>query len=553
MPTLIPKVDTTRPNQWWFKHQIYDGPNGVATAVYVPNVGDAVLDWGSGTWKVVAVDHYNTNLSQLQRVNLFALGGGEEGDGNVTSPTSYASNFRIYVNTKVIPHTLTIDSRRYYNGSANAYIKVFIGTDISADTGMVISAMINSSNQITSENIPLQNLVIPNGTNIAQKSPQVGYCSYTPTDGEVATVVVYTAAGAIASVEKMVIVVTDAMRTINQSSAYISSIELLSPFMSATDNRVIECPINLVTQSLVLQGKVTYDDGLSATLPIDGTKFSLAGKDFMISSQIGQVIPLVLLYNLSSDELSVDVTPNLPNRVMSEKYYLRVLPIDTFYSVKLFVVLSWASSSYNLQFFMYNLDRLDLVDVTSQVAYAPGSPQFNGTYYSGIQNITVSYNMQQLGSSYANFNHVQNIAIKLEKPAGQTGHNTYYTIAYNDDSVYGQNVKAIFGNDDQNAGMRMLDISCGLTSYVQWIDQIYRKLDALRVEGAENVAPAPTHVIVKIGSNFSREVLISQVITTIRNVNAAIDQGQLIRLEFISREGGGDKQLAIASMVATAS
>lgn len=153
--TVIANVDVTRRFSVWHIREIYTGPTG--TGIFVPNVDDMVMDWNSGVYRVAAVDHYRTNLSYLVKVNLNALGGGiDDGDiAVVTGPGANSNSFRVYINTEVTPHTMAIDSRVIWNGAANAYVKVFKGTDTSETTGVVISAMVSTNGNITSENIPL--------------------------------------------------------------------------------------------------------------------------------------------------------------------------------------------------------------------------------------------------------------------------------------------------------------------------------------------------------------------------------------------------------------
>jgi hypothetical protein len=77
---------------------------------------------------------------------------------------------------------MAIDSRVIWNGGANAYIKVFRGTDYSETTGQCISAIITANGNITSENIPLVAVTIPSGTTVSHKpnSPLCPLCPLCP-------------------------------------------------------------------------------------------------------------------------------------------------------------------------------------------------------------------------------------------------------------------------------------------------------------------------------------------------------------------------------------
>lgn len=548
---VIPEINLNRQNKFWMMEQIYQGPGSVGRIV--PNVGDFVLDWASGTYRVLTVDHYGTQLAYMVRVNLATLGGGvdENDTAVVTGPGINSNSFRIYVDTSVVPHVLAIDSRVIWNGSANHHVKIYRGTEIDAKKAAPISAILNQSNVIISSSIPLEKVVIPNGVNVSQKTASVAWCSEAVTDGEICTVVTETAAGVVTSVDKFVIKTTNFMRTVDQSAVYVRDIELLTPFMSKTNKRLVECPINLITQSLMFTAKVTYSDGKSKVYPIDGTKFSLAGMSSFVASQIGQMIPVTLVYNLSDNELVVGGTPNLPDRRYTKQYSIRTMEIDTFYSVKLFAVPMWGSNNrWSIQFWLYDLERKDIRDVTSLVEYAPGKPVFVGNLWGQPQRLELALNMQKLGETYAYFRHVQIINVTLVKPGSSASELTYYTLGYNDSEAYGNNVRAYFTSDEQNAGKMKVNIACGYTDVESWITNVYRKLDPLYYSYSEPRAPSPTHAKIVIGS-FQREVEINHILEDIRNINSGIGQGNTIRVQLFHRAAENDQQLAMAPMTLT--
>lgn len=49
----VPKYKQDGIGLFWMMKDIYTGPNG--TGEYVPNVGDAILDWTAGWFKVISV------------------------------------------------------------------------------------------------------------------------------------------------------------------------------------------------------------------------------------------------------------------------------------------------------------------------------------------------------------------------------------------------------------------------------------------------------------------------------------------------------------------
>lgn len=555
--TVTANVDKTRRFSVFHIKEIYEGPNG--QGVYVPNVDDMVIDWQNGMYRVTAVDHYKTNLSYLTKVNMATLGGGvDDSDMAVVTGVGANSNsFRVYVNTETTPHTLAVDSRVIWNGGANSYIKIFRGTDYSESTGQVISAIITTNGTITSENIPLVAVIVPSGTNVTQKTAQVGWCSDTVLDGDIVTIVTYTAAGQITSVDKFVIATTNYIRSINQTAKYVTNIELVSPFLSKTDSRLIECPINMLVQSMNFAAKVTYSDNSSLVSNIDGLKWNLAGLKMFVSTQIGKYDNLMLTYNLAANELAFDATAALPDRKVIREYRIRTVDIDTFYAIKVFAVPLWNSSTrkYTLNWYLYNLERQDITDVTAYIEFSTTSPKFVGDKYNATQHLQVAFNMQSLGQNYSYFRHVQNVAVTLITPATSVGAQRYFTVSYGDNTLYGNTVRALFTADELNAGKLKLNISSGYTDTLTWITNIYRPLEPLYYSANEPEAPAPTHARVIIGTGASawqREIEMKNITSDIRNINVSITQGALVRVELFYRDAEGDHQLAVAPLLATA-
>lgn len=553
---VTPNVDKTRRFSVWHIKEIYQGPNGVG--IFVPNIDDMVIDWNNGIYRVTAVDHYKTNLSYLTKVNMATLGGGiDDSDMAVVTGVGANSNsFRVYVNTETTPHTLAVDSRVIWNGGANSYIKIFRGTDYSESTGQVISAIVTTNGTITSENIPLVAVIVPSGTNVTQKTAQTAWCTDTVQDGDIVTIVTYTAAGQVTSVDKFVVCTTNYIRSINQTAKYVTNIELITPFLSKTDARLIECPINMLVQSMNFAAKVTYSDNSSVISNIDGIKWNLAGLKMFVSSQIGKYDNLMLTYNLAANELAFDATAALPDRKVIREYRIRTVDVDTFYAIKLFVVPVWNASTrkYSLNWYLYNLERQDITDVTAYIEYSTTSPKFVGDKYNSTQNLQVAFNMQSLGQNYSYFRHPQNVAVTLISPATSVGAQRYFTIGYGENTLYGNTVRALFTADEQNAGKLKLNVSSGYSDTLTWITNVYRPLEPLFYSANEPEAPAPTHARVIIGTGASawqREIPIAQITADIRNINVSIAQGALVRVELFYRDKEGDHQLAVAPLLAT--
>lgn len=546
--TIRPIVDQHRGWRQWHYNELY--LPGETQGQYVPNVDDAILDWSSNTiYRVISVN-YSNNTFTPQATNLGKFTGYTTQDILTTSgPGDISEAFRIYFNTEILPHTMTFDSRVRLFGTQAAYVKVFRGNDITV-SGNVVSAMFNTSGVKTSENIPLELVLVPTQENIGMKTPVSAYASDTVNDGEILTVVVYTADGDVSSISRMVGVNTNVIRTINQQERYITNIDLVSPYLSVSDTTLLEYPLNMVIQSDSMQGRVSYSDGQSALLPLDGTKFKLLGMDSFIASEVGQVFALKLTYTLSNGEYAAGVSDPLPDRSIMRSYRVQTVESDDTYVVKLFIVPTWNSGTniWSLNYYLYHIERNDIIDVTAYVETGSQSDIFIGNNYEAPQNLVVSLNMMSLGSSYKYFRHPQSFTIQLYNPGSSNLVDNYWYIRYTNDTMYGQGLFARVTADPEVSAQWRVDVANNFTVVSEWIDRFYRSLSPLYYTKSETKAPEPTHVRVRIGATWSREIPVSQILEPITGVNAAITQGQPVRLEFFNRTTVRDMELALASL-----
>ncbi len=520
--------------------EVYTGPTG--TGRYVPNVDDLGLNWVElSFYRCVHVD-YVTGYSTWQRVNLNNNSGVDETLDVITGVGSGYTfeSFRVWVNTKQLPYTLNFDARLYLYGSKAAYVKLFQGNDITA-SGRVISGVYNASGNLVSENIPLELVKYSSDvTNLAVRTPVNAHCTTTLKEGEILTAVVYAKDGSILSASRLVAAISDAVRPLEASSKLVTNIELLSPYLSTTKADTLEYPLNMLVQSDSLRGRVRYNDGTFKDYAVDGVKFSLMGINSYIASEVGQEFPLILTYNLSQGELAHG-TDN-PTR----DYILETIKSDDEYSVKIFVCPEWLSTGkWGLRYYLYDLERDSVHDITNFIELGSESKAFNGSNYDTVQEMTIVFNMLNLGTSYNYYRQVQTFRIQLYRPASDLTATTYYTIGYTTDLNYGSGIKA---RASGSINAYNLDVSCGHQDIETWLEYLYRTLSPLRYTQTEATAPKPTHVRLRIGPTWSREVPIQNILNQITNISTAMPQGSLLRLEFFKRVGDIDYELAIGSM-----
>ena len=529
--------------QMWSIDEIYTGP--ADPGEFVPNVNDAVFSWDDGLYRVMSVDNitglsvlearpFNNNIVGAMQTDVL-LGSGPGTDGDY---------YRVYINSSVSPATMAIDHRLHIYGSDASYIKVFRGTDISL-TGHVISAIFSGATLI-SENIPLETVVTPGVVHV--KTPQTAWSIENLNDGEMVTAVVYNTGNQVISIAKLIVKNSNFIRSVDTSKKYIVGIELLSDFLSNTNTNLLELPANITLQSTLLQGKVRYNDGTSLILPVDGTRFQLAGLESMTASYTGQHEELTLIYNLLPNEYSYIASQPLPNRFITEDYDVTVIESEGAYTVKLFVVPTWQQSParWLLKFYLYDISRDTVLDVTSHIQYSTAVPAFNGTLLDVAQTIIVSLNLQDVSPSYNYYRYPQSAKITLKNSGTNSTVFSYWQVQYENAVYFGSGLFAKVAIDELDLSKTKLDLSLGLTEVDDWLHEVYFPSLPLKL-ASEATPPTPTHVRLVIGA-LVRELTIAEALLWVRTLPTTIVQGSTVLLQFFRREGLQDSELSITSM-----
>jgi hypothetical protein len=157
-------------------------------------------------------------------------------------------------------------------------------------------------------------------------------------------------------------------------------------------------------------------------------------------------------------------------------------------------------------------------------------------------------NLDKLGSSFKYYRHVQDFTITLHQAGSNTTSSGYYTLEYDNDSVFG---KLSFANvSAADNGSTVIDFSGGINIATHWLEQIYRSTEPLYFPFGEAAAPTPTHVKILIGGSWSRELPVKDMLNLVTNVATRVEQGDLIRLEFIANYNTKRLQLATVGLVA---
>lgn len=544
----IPVINPNNPFAVWNITQIYNPTNPVAPAVYVPNVYDLIVDYEQGLFKVTAVD-YTTGQSTYEAWTLPLAPPSGTDDNDVllgAGPGTIADSYRVFVNPAVQPATLALDRRLRIYGSTASSLKIFAGTDTSVD-GTIVSQYYDTNWNLLGDSIPLELVAMNNTTNTAVKAPAVGYTRTKLNDGDLCTAVVYDDVGGAVSTAKFIVQNSSFIRTNEDAYKYIIAISLASPFLDPSDPTNILFPINMPVQNLPLQGVVTYSDGSTSALAVDGTKFAMAGLGNYIATRQGQTIPLVLIYNLSADEYNYIGTPST-NKTITQAYTATTDAVDGAYSVFMFAYPVWVNAQvgYQLQVFLYNLDRKDVYNVTSLVTADTNAATFNPLLYNVVQNLRLAVNMNQVDASYKAWRYVQTIGITLLRP-GNDASGDNWTIAFSPGQSPQYGVGVVARATYVAVNNWMLDLTCGQTSQANWLNALFFATQPLYDPMSETKAPTP-NIMEVVVNNTPYEFQVSQWNQAL-TITQPLTEGMDIFIQWIYRDTQNDLQLGVSGLI----
>lgn len=542
------KVLIYEPNSpWkiWAYQEIYIGTT--ESGVYVPKVNDFVLNYEDFIWyKVISLD--STSFIPTLDTVQFIPSGEEFSDYDVIlgqGPGSVYDTYRAYLDTSVMPYSLALEQRNYIHGTMAQYVKIFRGSIANANDYRVISMFYDTNGNFLGDQVPLELVYMPNGQNYATYSIPPCKTSEDMPDGEIITVVVYSDTGHVVSKCKFIVERTSYIRSVNESIKYVSSISLESDFISGSNPSLINFPINVPLNSLNLIGVVHYSDGSTTRMPVDNTRFKVFGLESFVSTIVGQEIPIVLTYTLGNSEVAYGTSVGETHHI-SESYVAKTVEADGQYAVKLYCYPVWQDSvnGYKLRWFMYNLDRELVFEVTPSIIFNSTSQTYNPTMYGVTQTLSVSINLQNVSGTFANYIHTQTIGVSLLKPGNDTPTNWTILFESGQNPVYGLGNEAKL--DFVNSNLSRLDIKCGATDLEDWLDKLYYPTKPLKNPSTEATPPVPNMFTVMVdGFEVTLPIVEWQNQITI---NGLVKNMDTAFIKFIFRTSTDDIQLSIAGI-----
>lgn len=537
-------LDPSRGWRTWNVNQIVLSEGQVDR--YVANVGDVVWDRANGWFTVDAVDE-GTHVATLVPWSL-PVEVDTDGDENVlvgVGPGYSSESYRMFLDSSVTPHTLSPDTRLHFYGSRVVGYKVYLGSDISEERGIVISEFYNSSSDYLGPVIPVEAVPDPSQPQQTIKACMSGFTNHALGDNERVTLVALNVNGGQESIAQLLVINSKAIRQADQFKKYVGSIQIDSPFLSSSDPKIIEFPLNVTVQSLPMTGIVNYRGGDKLRLGIDNVYMSLFGLEDYIATEVGQEFPLTLAYQLGQDEISYGTMPNTDNRVTAN-YIARTTPVDGAYECRLFVYPYWVSpeTGYRLEFWLYNLDRQRYYNVTGLVELASNSRPFNPKLYGTLQTLAFAVNLNDVDGRFAPYRHVSNFQIALLNEGSNRNANWNVYPRPNVDAAYGEGLKGDLEHLQANSWD--LRLANGASTPEMWLRKMYEAAEPLVNPNTEAHVLEPTHFIVHFLHN-RYEFSINQWNTKLR-VNNDLRDGELLYISWIKRLHSEDLQLAMTAV-----
>lgn len=540
-----PIRDDTGLWRWWSLSQIYVGREGANR--YVPKIDDYVIRPATfQVWIVTFVDPI-TLIPTLAEIRPWGMSSSLDTQDILfgVGPGTQAQLLRVYLNTASYPYTLTVDTHCLVGGSLNSYAILYKGGDPSLG-GEPVSALYDNTGNFLGVQIPLETVHLDTHDNSVLKTVRQCKTTKLMSDGEVITVIFYSADGIVQSKAQLLLENTTMVRTVDASQKYVTNISLRSPWLSAADENTLSYPLNIPANALGLMGVVHYSDGSELELAVDGSKFSLFGIDGYLSSIVGEKQDLTLCYVLSPGEYSIAGQGMQVDGRVTQRYQLITQDVQPGYTVKLFPYPVWDSvmQGYRLKWWLLNLDRNIIDDVTNYVELATDTGGFDPQGYGYVQRKQANLNLRRVSAVYKPMIHTQIVEITL---FGRPGAVDTPWLVSNQPSpntpAYGREVYVARISANQ------VNLSGARADAAAWLQEYYSLTYPLIDRRSEINAPTPSHVQVSVdnGANWT-EFFISdwnKDLTITGNVTVS----GTAWLKWVKKGVGGDIILSISAAV----
>lgn len=546
-------------NQWRYD-QIYFGPDKY-TSIFkggvVPNIDDTVIQFSGGgkylLYRVISKDPI-TLIPQLSLLTPSASPDESEELGNELLFAGLGvgrvnDTSRLFVNYDNLRYPAVVDARLRAYGSNTSYYKIFLGVDIT-ETGKVVSVRYNANGDVLGDMIPFE-VVDNTDPNKLGFKPLPCNVNRALKEGELLTLVAYDDTNGVVCYQPLIVVHSAAVQNVNPYTNYVVGIHLESPYLSATNNHLLEIPENFLNTSLIKEAYVDYKDGSKRKVLLGQQGMTLHGWEGHSGQWAGQNFNLVLTYQLAENEVAPTAEigeGNMPH--IFADYKVTTKPADPATSVKIYACPVWVSGiqGYSLRYWLYNLQQTSYVEVTDKIRIGSGGTgAFKPKAYGDLQTMVVTLQLNEVNGTYPNIQYVQEFDITLMGAPSLDTTAFYLWYTRGSSRPYGEGLQV---EVKQHESKPALDISCGLTQPFDWLDKLYYRLepqfDATTTDKA--VEPSLVEIVCK---NGSIEVAVDMWDNMIPINFTAPTSGETIYFNWKYQDAGGNKKhLATSTMYA---
>lgn len=513
--------------------------NPAVTGQKVARVGDFVVDWDVGIYRVSAVEP-GTNIATLEIKHRFSDSTLiDASNGSLISALSmYMPNSatRSIYNDEVSPATITTDHRYITRGIESVEMRVFYGVDIS-DTGEVISARFDGGGNQISDLIPLVEVVTGEPR---IKRPPVFETTKVLKSDDIITYVFYDAAGHKSGVQPFLVSEGGAIFDYNSGAAFITGIELRGDMIDDTDTKLINNPLNTPFQTALLEAWLTYSDGSEVRVPIDGNKCRLEGVSTFNTSDISTPKNVVLIYDCDPGEPAVN-TGGALERFIAEQYKLANIVVDTSFSLKLFAVPKYQDNTTGWLYDYYLTSLAGDVDaeVTNFVtARDDNGDPVPGTNHGNPMQVTMGLDLDTvLPGAYPDHYHTQMYTLTTQVPGATVEH---FTLDYQNGGTQ------VYRCDEYahgaTTGDGQLNISQDFASLNLFLGELYLNIHPLYDTSVLIQPEDPTHAVIMYEGAELEIELATQWDQTISFPTGwpLLEEYKTVVLKWIVRDGSND-------------
>lgn len=544
-----PIYDETQVWRLWGMQDIYLGQEGHRK--YVPKVNDHVRDIDTLVeYKVISIDP-TTLIPELLEINKGANTNEMTSDegrffagGTLATPCAR----QIFYDNSVARPTLKIPSQFHIQGSTPHHAIAFKGT-VAGKGGLPISVRYDQNFNVIGNEIPLVPIRQRDQNNMTQWVLPDFYSAHELEEGEMILIAIYDDRGGLVSRTNWTVEYSALLRDVSDADKFVSAISLESFYIDASDESNLMIPEQVLKNSINLMGKVHYTDGTTLTYPVDGNRFELIYLDKAAESVASTKGVLVLKYYLADNEKSVHVINNNNRYFVTRSFQYTIVEREGAYSVKLYPVPRWVNENvgYQLDWYLFTLDRNQWIDVTNSVYITQNSPtrRFNGKLYGPVQQMDVALDLGVINNTFRQHIHPQTVDIRLLRPASDTSDDRYLLgfSAYQN-PPYGEGVKClvkVFSGSHYK-----YNISCGINNLEDWLMKVYYNTHPQYRTTREPNAPRP-NMFKLIINNREYEFPIRKWNEDL-SVNERVQESDTIKVLFFTRTADNDLYYSIAPM-----